>query len=334
MTTMERLFGAGHAFDHPVTLWICVGIAVALVVAPALVLTLGATGRIDADTRRELVARCRTWVVLAALIVGPVLLGAAWTIGAICVLALLCYREFARATGLFRERSVSAVVALSIVLTMLAALDHWYDLFMAMGALSCVAVATVAILRDQPKGYVQRVGLGFVAVALFASGLGHAAYMANDELYRPILLWLVVGIELNDVFAYITGRLFGRRKLCPQTSPNKTVAGSLGALVLTTLLVGGIGHVLFAGTPLDSPVHLGALGLLVSVTGQLGDLMVSSVKRDIGVKDLGGVLPGHGGMLDRFDSLLLAAPAVFHYVGYFRPGFGLDQASRILTGEM
>ena len=73
------------------------------------------------------------------------------------------------------------------------------------------------------------------------------------------------------------------------------------------------------------------LGVLVSVLGQFGDLVLSSVKRDLGVKDLGVTIPGHGGLLDRFDSLLLVAPLVFHYVGYF-VGFGLDQPVRVISG--
>ena len=82
---------------------------------------------------------------------------------------------------------------------------------------------------------------------------------------------------------------------------------------------------------MEGGLPLLGLGLVVSLSGQFGDLMLSSIKRDLGVKDIGQVLPGHGGLLDRFDSLLLAAPAYFHYVGYFR-GFGLDQPVRILTG--
>ncbi len=332
MTTRERLFGAGTAFQDPLVVWITAGIAGVLVLAPLLVLLLSATGRLSADRRAKILTTWRSWLILAPAIVLPVLLGAAWVIGATLILAVACYREFARVTGLFREHAISAVVVVAIAAIYFAVLDHWYSCFVALGPLSTVVVATVAILPDRPQGYIQRVALGVLAIALFGAGLGHLAYFANDELYRPLILWLVLGVELNDVFAFTSGRLFGSRKLCPNTSPGKTVAGAVGAFVCTTALVACLGHFVFEGTPLHAPVHLVALGAIVSIAGQFGDLALSSIKRDVGVKDTGTFIPGHGGLLDRFDSLLLAAPAVFHYVGYFRPGVGLGQAARIVTG--
>jgi phosphatidate cytidylyltransferase len=333
VTAAERLFGWEHAFDRPLTAWMCGGIAALLVVAPVIVMVFARLGRIGPEQRAELFLRCRTWWLLAALIVLPILLGAAWTIGATALLALLCFREYARATGLFRERLVSAAVIVGILLSMFAALDHWYGLFAASGPLAAAFIAAIAVVPDQPKGYIQRVGLAGFALALFAGGLGHFAFIANDADYRPILLWLLISIELNDVFAYTSGKLFGRRKLCPRTSPNKTVAGAVGSLVGTTAVAAGIGSVVFAGTPVAEPLPLVAIGALISVSGTLGDLLVSSVKRDVGIKDTGSVLPGHGGLLDRFDSMLLTAPVVFHAVGYLRPGYGYGQAQRLITGD-
>lgn len=329
--TAQRLFGFRQAFAHPVTVGICAAVVGVLAVAAAAVWLLHLTGRSDAKLHDELVKRVRSWAILVPLLIGPVLLGAAWTIAAVALLSLLCYREFARATGLFRERSISVVVVLGIVAITFSVADHWYGLFAAVPALTTVLIAIVAILPDEPKGYIQRVGLGAIGFLLFGVCLGHLGYMANDADFRPILLLLLVTVELNDVFAYISGKTLGHRKITPKTSPNKTLGGALGALVLTTALVSTLGHYVFAGSRVDQPLTLLGLGLIVSLAGQFGDLMLSSIKRDIGIKDMGVLIPGHGGLLDRFDSLILVAPAVFHYVGYLR-GFGLDQPVRIWSG--
>jgi phosphatidate cytidylyltransferase len=92
-----------------------------------------------------------------------------------------------------------------------------------------------------------------------------------------------------------------------------------------------IAHFIWPDTALDSPISLIGLGIIVSVVGQFGDLMLSSIKRDLGLKDTAKLIPGHGGLLDRFDSLILVAPAVFHYVGYF-VDFGAGQPQRIFSG--
>jgi phosphatidate cytidylyltransferase len=188
-----------------------------------------------------------------------------------------------------------------------------------------------AILRDEPKGYIQRVALGVFGFALFGSCLGHLGYLANDRDYRPVLILIFLSVELNDVFAFIVGKTLGKRKLAPNTSPKKTIAGALGALVLTTALVAGVGWFVFQGTMLAHPVHLVILGILISVLGQFGDLVLSSIKRDLGLKDMAATIPGHGGLLDRFDSVLLVAPAVFHYINYF-VGVGADQVPNVFTG--
>jgi len=329
--TRRRLFGFRDALDHPLVLGVVIAVPAALLVAAVVVFTLRRAGRLEETTYRELVHRLRSWAILAPLMIGPVLLGAAWFIGSVGLLSLLCYREFARATGLFRERAISVVVVAGIVALTFAALDYWYPFFVAIPPLTISVLAAVAILADRPSGYIQRVALGTFALLFIGVGLGHLAYLANDANFRAIVVWLIVCVELNDVFAYLCGRTFGRRKLAPHTSPNKTLGGALGALVLTTALAAALGHPVFRTTTIDDWRHLLALGLIISIGGQLGDLMLSSIKRDLGIKDMSHLIPGHGGLLDRFDSLLLVAPFVFHYVGYFE-GVGLDQPPRIITG--
>lgn len=326
----ERLFGAGHAFDQPITRAVTLALVGLLVLTPAVIWLLVRLGRIDAKLRGELILRYRSWLVLTPLILLPILLGAAWTILGVGILSLLCYNEYARATGLFREKMVSLVVVLGILAVTFTEFDHWYPLFVAFVPFTVGILAIAAILRDHPQGYIQRVALGVLGFALFGSCLGHLGYFANDWNYRPILILLFLSVELNDVFAFLVGKTLGRRKLLPNTSPNKTVGGAVGALVLTTLLVMCAGPFVFQGTVLVNWYHLATLGLLISLLGQFGDLMLSSIKRDLGIKDMAATIPGHGGLLDRFDSIILVAPVVFHYIGYFN-GVGEDQVRRIFT---
>jgi phosphatidate cytidylyltransferase len=329
--TWQRLFGFRHAFDDPVTVVLTLAVAALLLLAPLLIFSTTRAAKSTADKRKELWDRYRSWIWLVLLILIPILAGAFWTIVAVATLSFLCYREYARITGLFRERTISLIVVVGILLLTFAELDNWYRLFVALFPLTVALIAIGGLIADQPKGYIQRVGLGVLGFALFGSALGNLGYMANDWNYRPILLLILCSVELNDIFAYICGHLFGHRKFVPNTSPNKTVGGALGALILTTPLVAVIAHFIWRDTALDSAIRLIGLGIIISVVGQFGDLMLSSIKRDLGLKDTAKLIPGHGGLLDRFDSLILVAPAVFHYVNYF-VGFAAGQPERIFTG--
>jgi len=317
---------------HPVAFWIAAGIAVVLLITPLVFVVLDKAGKLTPELRTDLWTRYKSWLVLAPLMVGPLLAGRLPAIIGVSVLSALCYREFARATGLFRQRLVSGIVALGGILLTFAIADHWYAFFVALAPLTASSIVIFALFADQPKGYIQRVALGLLAFMLFGDCLGHFSYFANDRLGPPIQLAILLCVELNDVFAYCTGKMFGHRKLAPQTSPNKTIGGALGALVLTTALFASLAHAIFRGTVLDHPIHLVTLGLLLSLTGQWGDLVMSSIKRDLGIKDMAATIPGHGGLLDRFDSLIFVGPALFHYIGYFL-GVGLDQPTRVFSGH-
>jgi phosphatidate cytidylyltransferase len=329
--TRERLFGFRHAFDDRVTVVLTLAVVALLLLAPLVILIATRAAKTAAEKRRELWDRYRSWIWLALFILIPILAGAFWTILGVATLSFLCYREYARITGLFRERTISLIVVIGILFITFATLDNWYRLFVALFPLTVSLIAIGGLIPDQPKGYIQRVGLGVLGFALFGSALGHLGYMANDWNYRPVLLLIICAVELNDIFAYICGHLFSQRKFVPSTSPNKTVGGALGAIVLTTPLMAIGAHFVWINTVLDTPIRLLGLGILVSIVGQFGDLMLSSIKRDLGLKDTAKLIPGHGGILDRFDSLILVAPAVFHYVNYF-VGFAIDQPQRIFAG--
>lgn len=320
---------------HPVAFWIAAGIAAALAITPLVFLALDKAGKLTPSLRTDLWTRYKSWLVLVPLMVGPLLAGRLPAILGVGVLSLACYREFSRATGIFRHRAISAVVVLGILLLTFAAADQWYGFFVALSSLTVSLLVIIGLFEDQPKGYIQRVALGIFAFSLFGVCLGHYGYFANDrtgQAGQAFLLAILLCVELNDIFAYCTGKIFGQRKLAPQTSPNKTIGGALGALVLTTALFAWLVHLIVHDTVLDRPWHLVAMGMLLSLTGQWGDLVMSSIKRDLGVKDLGVTIPGHGGLLDRFDSLIFVGPAMFHYVNYFL-GLGLDQPVRGITGH-
>ncbi len=235
--TWDRLFGFRHAFDEPVVVLIVSVLALALALSPMAIFLLDRAGRLGPDLKKDLWERYVSWLIMVPIVVVPVLLGAAWTILAVAVLSLLCYREFARVTGLFREKLISLLVAVGILGITFAVADNWYRLFAAVTPMSIVVITAVATSLDRPKGYIQRVALAIFGMVLFGTCLGHLDFMTNDTHYRSLILLLIFCVQLNDVFAYIVGKTLGGPKLVPQTSPNKTISGSLGAVVLTTLLV-------------------------------------------------------------------------------------------------
>jgi phosphatidate cytidylyltransferase len=328
----ERFFGYRHAFAHPMTCGVVIFIVAALVITPLVFRVLRRPLKISDETYSELWARWRSWIGITIALIVPILLGAAWVIAGVFALSLFCCREFARATGIFREKMIGLATVLGLLLISFAVVDNYPRLFFATAVLGIALIAVVTIPQDRPQGFIQRVALGMMGYLFFGFSFGYLALMTADPLYRPLLLLLLLAVELNDVFAYCTGRLFAGPKLLPHISPGKTRAGAIGAVVLTTTLVCILGHcVLFPGTPMDRWPLLLILGSGLSVFGQFGDLLLSSIKRDVGVKDLGHLLPGHGGLLDRFDSLVLVTPLYYHYLSLILGPLGHGQAERIIT---
>ena len=330
--TWQRWFGIGDAFAHPVTIWLIGGIGAALAASGiAIGWLLGRDGVTD-EMKTELKLRWISWCWLIVVIVTPVLLGAAWTVLAVAVLSLCCFREFSRATGLFRERMISVLVVVGIGVLTFAVIDHYDRLYFATAPLGVLLIVIGTIWQDRPQGFIQRAALGTLGFLLCGYSLGYLGLMTSTSDYRPIVLMTIAAVELNDVFAFCCGKAVGGPKWLPGTSPGKTVSGAVGALMLTTLLVATTTHFVFPGTAVDRWDRLITLGVLVSGLGQLGDLTLSSIKRDLQVKDVSRAIPGHGGLLDRFDSLLLVPPAVYHYLSLYLGPLGADQPARILSG--
>jgi phosphatidate cytidylyltransferase len=326
--TSERLFGVWTAFDHPFVLCVTIAMVLAVFLPGLAIQLLRRMGRVGSST--ELWQRWISALWLTLLMMVPILLGAAWVIAAAGVLSLLCYREFARATGLFREKLISVVVVLGVLALTFASADNYARCYFALAPLTVGFLAIVTIPQDRPKGYIQRTALGVMGFLLYGHALGYLGMLANHPNYRALLLLVLVGVAANNVFAFGVGKMIRGPRILPNTSPVKTVAGSVGALVLTTALVGGLGHVLFRDTPMDRWGLLVVLGAGMSIFAQFGELLLSSIKRDLGIQDV--TTPAHGGLLDRFDSLVLVPPAMFHFLSLYLGPLNVHVAERIITG--
>ena len=160
-------------------------------------------------------------------------------------------------------------------------------------------------------GGILYVGIPFAHLVMlrFLDDKMIATQMGGFELGCAYVWVMFIGTWASDTFAYFTGSAIGSHKLCPSISPNKTVEGFLGSVVGTTASIAALGH-LFFGFPLP---EMAVLGVLLSLFATLGDLVESVIKRHTGIKDSGSLIPGHGGVLDRFDSVLYTAPMVYYF---------------------
>lgn len=155
--------------------------------------------------------------------------------------------------------------------------------------------------------------LGFVYVVILFSFIP----LVNDMPYGKYLVWLIfIGSWLSDTVAYYCGKFLGKHKLCPKVSPKKTIEGSIGGFVGATLGCGIFGLIVNLYVPTINVVHYFLIGALCGIMGQFGDLVASSIKRYVGLKDYSNLIPGHGGILDRFDSILFNAVVVFYYLTF------------------
>lgn len=173
------------------------------------------------------------------------------------------------------------------------------------------------VLSGDTKDFLRTVSEFHWALMTTVFAFSHIAFLLVlplDHQSGALLALFLVGLtEINDITQYLWGKALGKTKITPTVSPNKTLAGLIGGLISTTLLALIIGPIL---TPLSSGMAL-IIGIIISMAGFCGDIVMSAIKRDIGIKDSGTLLPGHGGILDRLDSLIFTAPLFFHFMRYF-----------------
>jgi len=265
----------------------------------------------------------RSWLVMAPAFLLVVFLGRPAVIAAVCVLAVFGFKEFARATGLYADWWMTAAVYVAIIATATTAfvphkLDSQpsrYSSFSAVPIYAILAFILIPIVRNRTQGQLQTVALCILGYFLLGWMFGHFGYLANapnPQCYGYVL-YIGLATELNDVAAFTCGKLLGRHKLRGNISPGKTWEGAVGALAVAMVLP----WLLRFSLPQFGPAQLVLTGIIVGVGGQLGDLSISLIKRDIGIKDMGATIPGHGGILDRIDSLIFVAPLFARIVHWF-----------------
>ena len=178
-------------------------------------------------------------------------------------------------------------------------------------------------LIGETKGYIKANATIQWSLMLAVFTLSHIAYLINLDRFDEqsnfigLILFLLFITQSNDVSQYVFGKLFGKHKIIPKVSPNKTWEGFLGGLLMTTLLATLLAPFL---TILSWQQGI-LVGALMACVGFIGDVVLSSVKRDLGIKDTGSMIPGHGGILDRMDSLMYTTPIFFHYFYYITKDF-------------
>jgi phosphatidate cytidylyltransferase len=269
----------------------------------------------------ELRQRVRTWWFIVAFFMMGVLFNRTVSV---CVFGFVSFLAFKEYLSLIPTRRADHRVLfwayIAIPVQYFWVWMGWYGLFIIFIPVYMFLLLPMRmILIGETQGFLRAIGTLHWGLMITVFSLSHMAFLLvlppeNNPTggTMGLLVYLVFLTELNDVAQYIWGKSFGKVKISPKVSPNKTLAGLLGGILTTTLLAFVLAPWL---TPLVPQEALLA-GVLIGLAGVSGDLSISAIKRDLGVKDSGNTLPGHGGILDRLDSLTYTAPLFFHFVYY------------------
>ena len=236
----------------------------------------------------------------------------------VTLMSLVALWEYFHCVGKDKDLLVTIpayLVGLAIPLGTIWVRNWGLPVYLALAAACLVGyliyLFTVAVFR-RGKMVFAEVTTAFTGVLYIAVSFASLALLRHNTLNGKYLYLLVFfGAWVTDTFAYFTGRFFGKHKLNPEISPKKTVEGSIGGIVFCILSFVGFGLVMqFAYGMRVNYVMLCVAGLICSFVSQVGDLITSLIKREHGVKDFGKIFPGHGGVLDRFDSVLAISPVL------------------------
>jgi len=315
-------------------LWM-IGVVFASLVAGSVIRFLSLR-KADEGLRHKRFASLRTWWIVAAVVAAGLLAGRMGICVLLAAAGIIAFREYASLLGVRdTDRPLIHAVYVIAVLHYLLILFEQGTAFLAFVPVGGFAILTVLqLLRGNPKGYVRTVGGLFWGMMVLIYGISHAAFLfvlpeTSGGRAGPAgwFLFLVVLTEADDIFQAIIGRAFGahnRHRITPVISPNKTWEGLIGGMLVTIGLA-----ILLAPwlTTLADAAGSSALseqlrrwggpalaGVVVTTAGFFGDINMSAVKRDSGVKDSSRLLPGMGGLIDRVDSLTFAAPAFIYFL--------------------
>jgi phosphatidate cytidylyltransferase len=277
-----------------------------------------ASGRATVDNVN---ARIRAWWVMALLFVVSVTTGPIGAIVLFSLISFLALREFMTLVATKPADHRALVWAFWVVTPLQYSLIwmEWYGLFLiAIPVYVSIFLALRTALAGDTDRFLERTATGQWAllVCVYFVSYVPAVLMLRIPGYEhampTLMFFLVLVVELSDVLQFVWGKTLGRRPIAPAISPNKTWEGLIGGLASST----AIGAATWWATPF-SPVVAALMALVAGIMGFAGGLIMSAIKRDRGVKDYGALIGGHGGVLDRIDSLCFAAPVFFHLTRYF-----------------
>lgn len=303
------------------TVWLMVGLLAVLSGASLTSAALSARATEPSPVLENLRERVNAWWVMALLLLGAVVFGEKGVVLLFALVSFAALREFMTLSATRRADHWVLFAMFAVILPVQYWLvwTEWYGLFAVFVPVWCfLLMPALTVLRGDTGNFLYRVAEQQWGVMATVYCLSHVAALAvlpvTGFAGREVLLvaFLLVVVQGSDVLQYIAGKLWGKRRLAPAVSPSKTWEGLIGGLAGATLL----GAALWWLTPF-SPVQAGLAALVACLMGTLGGLVASAIKRDRGVKDWGSLIEGHGGMMDRVDSLVFAAPVFFHLVRYW-----------------
>lgn len=271
----------------------------------------------------ELKLRIQTWWWLVAVFFIALTLDRTVAVTIIAIVSFMAFKEFLSIAPTRRaDNKVLLWAYFSIPVQYLWVGTAWYGMFIIFIPVFVFLLLPMRmVMIGETQGYLRAAGTLQWGLMTTVFSISHMAYLLNMPARlsahgtitgEMLVFYLLVLTQINDIAQYLWGKMLGKHKIIPKVSPNKTAEGLVGGMLTTTLLAWLLAPWF---TPMN-PLHAVLAGLLISLFGFIGDVVISAVKRDIGIKDSGSLLPGHGGILDRLDSLTYTSPLFFHYIYY------------------